>query len=58
MEDGANSRVKLVPRPSMFAVTGAIFAGSVMEFVSSGLAALSVIVWPRGSTADTPLIGT
>ena len=42
-EYGGKVRVKLVPRPSTAAVTGTILVGSVMELVSVGLAALSVI---------------
>jgi len=58
MEYGASVREKFVPNPSTSAVTGTIFRGSVIEFVSSGLLALIAIIWPFGSTVATPSIST
>src|ERR1035437_3315936 len=57
-EYGGNVRVKLVPRPSTLEVTGTIFVGSVMEFVSAGALALSVTACPLASTLARPLNST
>ena len=56
IEYGGNVWLKLVPKPSALEVTGTIFAGSVMEFVSSGLLALIVTACPLASTLVKPLI--
>ena len=55
MEYGGNVRVKLVPSPFTFSVTGTILAGSWMELVSSGRSAFKTSAVPSGST-EHPLI--
>src|SRR5260370_26285812 len=54
-EYAGNERVKFVPSPSTAAVTGTIFAGSVIEFVSSWLAELITTASPLRSTPAMPL---
>ncbi len=55
MEYGGNVRVKLVPSPLTFSVTGIILAGSEMEFVSSGRSAFKTIAVPLAAI-ELPLI--
>ena len=46
MEYGGNERVKSVPNPSTFSVTGTMFVGSSIEFVSEGLFPFKTTAWP------------
>ena len=55
-EYGGTLFVKSLPNPLTFALTGTIFVGSVMEFVSLGLLELIIIVFPCESTDGAPLI--
>ena len=57
-EYGGKARVKLAPRPVTLVVTGATFAGSWMELVTSGLSVLRTTAWPSGLRPDAPLIST
>ena len=50
--------MKLLPSPPTLVVTGTILVGSVMELVSSGLAALSAMDCPLGSIRAKPAIST
>jgi hypothetical protein len=56
MEYGGNVRVKSAPNPFTSVVMGTIFAGSVIELVSAGLAAAIVVALPLASTVVSPLI--
>ena len=56
MEQGGKVRVKLVPRPVTFSVTGTTFFGSSIELVASRLSAFSTVAVPSSATELTPLI--